>query len=125
MRKPENDLRGLAPTPGWDARYEWSSYIAFDDLPRALNPPGGAVVLANHKTAPPDYPHHITYEWQPPYRARRIEQLLAANEKHDIASFKANQADVVSLAARLCLVSSLLTPRRSLQAWDGTKAAGR
>ena len=32
--------------------------------------------LANHKIMPPGYPHHITYEWQPPYRARRIEELL-------------------------------------------------
>jgi penicillin amidase len=126
VRKPENDLRGLAPTPGGDARYEWRGYIAFDDLPRAFNPPGGAVVLANHKTVPPDYPHHITYEWQPPYRARRIEELLAQNEKHDIASFKAMQADVVSLAARQLLPHFLSAyPEKNLQSWDGTMAAER
>ncbi len=125
VRRPENDLRGLAPAPGWDARYDWSGTIAFDDLPRALNPPGGAVVLANHKTAPPKYPHHITYEWQPPYRARRIEELLGS-EKHDLASFRRMQADVVSLAARQLLPRFLSAyPQKDLQIWDGTMAAGR
>ena len=98
VRKPEN-LRGLAPAPGWDARYEWSGTIGFDELPRAFNPTGGAVVLANHKTIPPKYPRHITYEWQPPYRARRIEELLGSG-KHDLESFKRMQSDVVSLAVR-------------------------
>jgi penicillin amidase len=124
VRKPANDLYGLTPAPGWDARYQWSGYIAFDDLPRALNPPGGAVVLANHKTTPPNYRHHITYEWQPPYRARRIEQLLSRKEKHDMAGFKAIQSDVVSLAARELLPRFLSAyPHKELQAWDGTMAA--
>jgi len=125
VRKPGNDLRGLVPAPGWDARYEWSGFIAFDDLPRAFNPPGGAVVLANHKIAPPKYPHHITHEWQPPYRARRIEELLGSG-KHDLASFKRMQADVVSLAARQLLPRFLSAhPEKSLQSWDGTMAAER
>jgi penicillin G amidase len=125
VRQPQNDLRGLAPAPGWDARYDWSGYLAFEHLPRAFNPPGGAVVLANHKVTPPKYPHHITYEWQPPYRARRIEQLLGSG-KHDLESFKRMQADVVSLAARQLLPSFLSAyPEKSLQAWDGTMAAER
>jgi penicillin amidase len=125
VRKPGNDLRGLAPAPGWDARYDWSGSIAFDDLPRAFNPPGGAVVLANHKTTPPKYPHHITYEWQPPYRARRIEELLNSGT-HDLASFKRMQSDVVSLAARQLLPRFLSAhPEKSLQSWDGTMAADR
>jgi penicillin G amidase len=82
-------------------------------------------VLANHKVTPPKYPHHITYEWQPPYRARRIEQLLGS-QKHDLESFKRMQADVVSLAARQLLPSFLSAyPEKSLQAWDGTMAAER
>ena len=80
VRKPANDLKGLAPAPGWDARYDWAGYVPFDELPRAFNPPGGAIVNANHKIVPPGYPHHISYEWQPPYRARRIEELLAGDE---------------------------------------------
>lgn len=130
VRKPANDLRGLAPAPGWDERYEWTGYIPFEQLPRAFNPPGGAVVLANHKIVPPKYPHHITYEWQPPYRARRIEDLLSKNEKHDLSTFKRMQADVVSLAVRELLPRfTAANPEhevmKTLAAWDATMAAER
>jgi penicillin amidase len=84
------------------------------------------VVLANHKIVPPKYPHHITSEWQAPYRARRIEQLLSRTEKHDLAGFKRMQADVVSLAVRELLPRFLAAqPHPQLAAWDGSMAADR
>ena len=126
LRKPANDLRGVAPAPGWDARYDWTGYIPFEELPQAFNPASGAVVLANHKIVPPKYRHHITYEWQPPYRARRIEQLLSQDGRHTPESFKRMQADVVSLAARELLPVFLKhkhEPR--LASWDGAMSADR
>ncbi|HEX6692470.1 MAG TPA: penicillin acylase family protein, partial [Burkholderiales bacterium] len=42
VRKSANDLKGLAPAPGWDARYDWAGWVPYEDLPRAYNPPGGA-----------------------------------------------------------------------------------
>ena len=130
VRKPANDLRGLAPAPGWDERYDWAGYIPFEQLPQMFNPPQGAVVLANHKITPPRYPHHITYEWGPPYRARRIEQLLGQRAKHDLPSFKAMQADTVSLAVRELLPRfTAANPQhevmKKLAAWDGTMAVDR
>jgi penicillin amidase len=126
LRKPANDLRGLAPAPGWDERYDWDGYLRFEALPRAFNPPGGRVVLANHKIVPPGYPHHITYEWQPPYRARRIEELLSSRPTHDLSSFRQMQGDVISLAARELLPRFLAAqPEARLAAWDGSMSAGR
>jgi len=130
LRKPANDLRGLAPVPGWDARYDWTGYIPFDELPRAFNPPGGSVVLANHKLVPPGYRHHISYEWQPPFRARRIEDLILKQPKHDLASFKAMQGDVVSLAVRELLPRFVAAVpdheiSKKLAKWDATMAADR
>src|SRR5688572_2654066 len=130
VRKPANDLRGLAPAPGWDERYDWTGYIPFEQLPRAFNPPGGSVVLANHKIVPPKYPHHITHEWQPPFRARRIEDLLSGTEKHDLSSFKRMHADVVSLAVRELLPRfTAANPdhevMKKLAAWDGSMAPER
>jgi penicillin G amidase len=124
LRKRGNDLRGLAPAPGWDERYDWAGYLPFEELPRAFNPPGGTVVLANHKIVPPRYRHHITYEWQPPYRARRIEQMLGEAARHDLSSFKRIQSDVVSLAVRDLLphFSRVTNP---LEGWDGTMATDR
>jgi penicillin amidase len=130
LRKPANDLRGLAPAPGWDARYDWTGYLPFEELPQAFNPPGGAVVLANHKIVPSQYRHHITYEWQPPFRARRIEELLFSTPTHDLSSFKQMQADVVSLAVREMLPRFIAAKPdhqavKRLAAWDGTMAAER
>jgi penicillin amidase len=131
LRKPANDLKGLAPAPGWDTRYDWAGYVPFEDLPHALNPSSGAVVNANHKTAsqPP-----LAYDWGPPYRARRIESLLAARPKHTLESFSRMQMDVLSLAARDLLPILLKTEGKDdaaaealklLAAWDGTMSAER
>src|SRR3954468_1473401 len=133
LRKPVNDLKGLAPAPGWDARYDWAGYVPYEELPRAFNPPGGAIVHANQKIVPPGYPHSISYEWQPPYRARRIEALLAG-EKHTLGSFASIQGDVLSLAAEDLLPTLLSTTGKDeasrnalnlLGAWDGSMLAER
>ena len=134
LRKPDNDLKGLAPAPGWDARYDWAGYVPFASLPQAFNPAAGAIVTANHKIVPPGYPHHLTSEWQPPYRARRIEVLLAALPRHTVPSFARIQSDAVSLAMRELLPRLAATRPRSEQArqalqllgaWDGAMVADR
>ncbi len=99
IRKPANDINGLSPSPGWDAKYDWDGYIPFDKLPMAFNPPSGRIVTANQKIVPDDYPYYLTSEWTEPYRARRIAQLLAEREIHSVESFGAIQADVKSLMA--------------------------
>jgi penicillin amidase len=121
VRKRENRLQGLAPAPGWDARYDWAGFIPFEELPRAFNPPGGKLVTANHKIVPPGYRHHITTEWQAPYRARRIDQLLEEVHRHDRASFARMQADVVSLAARELLPRMVAIQGPTLEADDALK----
>ncbi len=134
VRKPGNDLSGLAPAPGWDARYDWAGYLPFEALPRAFNPPGGAVVSANHKITPPAYPHHITFEWQAPFRASRIEELLSQAGQQTTESFARMQLDTVSLAMRALLPRLRTTTPRGdaarealtlLAAWDGTMAGDR
>ena len=56
-----------------------------------LNPAGGAIVSANQKVTPAGFPHHITYEWQAPYRAARAEVAAAAHKA--IASDPCAHAD--------------------------------
>jgi penicillin amidase len=132
VRKPENDLKGLAPAPGWDARYDWTGYLPFEALPRSLNPAGGAIVSANQKLTPPDFAHHISYEWQAPYRARRAEALLLATPRQSLESLARMQLDVVSPAVRELLPHLLSTKPKDdagrealkmLAAWDGSMAA--
>jgi penicillin amidase len=129
VRKPANDIRGLMPAPGWKAAYDWDGFIPFEELPHSFNPASGRIHTANHKIVPAGYPHHITSEWQAPYRARRIDALLSARARHSVESFAALQADVHSLMAADFL-PLMLAPEPSSEAaaaarelladWDGT-----
>lgn len=134
LRKPENDLKGQAPAPGWDAKYDWTGFLPFEELPQVYNPASGFVVTANHKIVPEGYPHYITSEWYPPYRARRIEQLLTATGKHALASFAKMQGDTLSLQVQEILPLLLKTQGasdearqtlRQLSNWHGEMAAER
>jgi penicillin G amidase len=134
LRKPDNDLKGLAPAPGWDARYDWTGFIPFDQLPQQYNPASQRVVTANQKIVGPDYPHFLTSEWTLPYRANRINQLLDAQPKHSMQSFAAIQSDTVSLAAQELLPLVLRTVPKSgrakaaldmLRGWNGAMAENR
>ncbi len=100
IRRADNDLKGQVPSPGWDAKYDWTGWLPYADVPRVLNPSNAMVVTANHRITPPGYAHYLTSDWTLPYRADRITQLLEAKPKHDVASLRAVQADITSLAAR-------------------------
>lgn len=134
LRGADDDLKGIAPAPGWDARYDWRGWIPFAELPRVVNPDSGMIVTANQKITPPGYPHLLTTDWYLPYRAQRITQLLEATPRHDVASFRRIQADVVSLAAQDLLAAlRALAPQpesaagrvawQRLSAWDGAMRA--
>lgn len=134
VRKPENDLKGLAPAPGWEARYDWAGWIPFEDLPQQYNPAGGRLWSANERITPPGYPHFLTSEWHPPYRSNRIRELLEATPRHSVASFARIQSDVVSLAMRESLPHMLKArpagepARRALELlrqWDGSASPER
>jgi penicillin G amidase len=103
QRLPGNDLKGLVPSPGWDARYDWDGFIPAAQTPRESQPPRGWIATANHRIHGSDYPHYLTSEWAPPYRQQRIEQLLRARDKHSIDDMTAMQADVLSLATQRVL----------------------
>lgn len=131
VRRPENDLKGLAPAPGWDSRYDWAGFIPFNGLPQAFNPPSQRVVTANEKIVGDAYPYFLTSEWALPYRAKRIHALLDAQNKHDLKGFAAMQQDSLSLAAlELLPVLRTVNPasergRKALEmlrAWNGTMA---
>lgn len=134
VRAANNDLFGQVPAPGWDARYDWTGFIAFDQLPMRFNPASGQIVTANQKIVDADYQPFLTADWSPPYRAHSIEQLLAQNPHHTIASFSVIQADKFSLAEKdlmpllLQTAPSNATAADALQrlaAWDGKMDANR
>jgi penicillin amidase len=125
VRKPGNDLMGIAPAPGWDAKYDWDGFIAFEDLPQSYNPASGAIVTANDKIVPADYPHYLTSEWTLPYRARRIAQLLDRAPRHTLESFARIQADTVSLQVREILPRLLQTKTADADAQQVLRQLGQ
>jgi penicillin G amidase len=132
VRDPANKVAGRAPVPGWDATYDWKGYLKFEDLPRIENPPSGAIGTANARIVGPDYPYHLTYDWDVEYRMQRIKELVLDRDGHDIASMRAAQADVLSggfarlkplmiAAARRAGGDQALLER--LERWDATMRA--
>lgn len=67
---------GLVPVPGWVDDYEWDGYIPWDELPELFNPEEGFIATANNKVVGDDYPYFLTSEWEAPYRAVRIREVL-------------------------------------------------
>ncbi len=116
------------PKPGWTGEFEWEGTVPYDELPETVDPESGFLVTANNRIVGDEYPHHITSEYLDGFRAKRIEQLLAESDEHDLESFEAMQSDNLSLpgieAARRL---GRLTPRgqrelsavERLRSWDG------
>jgi len=67
VRHPENDIRGVAPSPGWDPRYDWQGWLPFDQTPED-DGRRGWIATANQRVHGSDYPHFLTQDWAPPYR---------------------------------------------------------
>ncbi len=92
IRKPDNDINGLAPSPGWDRKYDWADSLTFEQMPQQTV--AGYLATANNRIVDDDYPHFITGEWAHKGRKLRIEELLAATPKHDAQNLREIQHDL-------------------------------
>ena len=117
---------GRWPVPGWTGAYDWDGRIPFDALPRTLDPQDDVLFNANNRVVPEGYPYLLTADWEAPYRARRLAQLLDAGTFRP-QDFAAIQADELSLLAENLLPAMLAAEPGSapaaeamakLEAWD-------
>ncbi len=131
LRHPANDLRGVAPSPGWDAKYDWTGWLPYDQTPQDDGGKGW-VSTANQRITAPGYPHFLGQDWAVPYRFDRIETLLAATPKHTLAGQAVIQGDLLSLATQRLLPvlrkttsTHVLAPAAQavLKDFDGTMSA--
>ena len=102
-RSAQNDILGVAPSPGWLAQYDWTGWLPYDQTPTvdgAQIEKKGWHATANQNILPPGYRHFLGGDWTTPERFQRIEQLLAASPKHSRASMQAIQNDVLSLGGK-------------------------
>jgi penicillin G amidase len=106
LRRPDNDLRGVAPAPGWERKYDWAGELGADKYPRAGHEAiqgRGWHATANQRIHPAGYPHFLGSDWLMPERFDRIESMLAAKPRHTVMSMRDVQADVLSISARKLL----------------------
>lgn len=128
-RIPIREQWDRAYRPGWDPAHQWKAFIPFDDLPAVVDPPAGWVRTANNRNAPPDFPYPLSGTWSSGLRARRIRQMLEAQDRFTVDAFARMQLDVLSLRAvdgvppLLALLDGAGDPRLAaasavLRAWD-------
>lgn len=91
---------GRYPVDGASGDYDWTGFVPQDEMPRAVNPAAGVVVNANNRLVGPDYPYMITRNWDDPYRAERIHELLGESRSYSPEDTMRQQADIISVAAR-------------------------
>ena len=127
IRRADNEARGRVPVPGWNAKYDWQGFLPYEQMPAIADPASGKIVTANHKITPPGYKPFMSVDWFPPYRADRIDELLAKTPKHSMASFARIQGDTVSRLARELLALALAAKPKTnegreaqamLKGWD-------
>ncbi len=117
---------GLLPVPG-DGRFEWKGYLPSHAFPFQTNPPKGFLATANAENLPPRYPHAISYLWEPPYRQRRVEEVLNAGTGLTIDDVARLQTDELSIPARALVPllrglrsdnADVEAARENLLSWD-------
>jgi penicillin amidase len=136
LRQPDNDIRGVAPSPGWDARYDWAGWLPYAQTPQA-DPLAigkkGWFANANQSVVPTGSDYFMGQDWMSPQRFDRIEKLLGDGARHDLASMQKIQGDQLSLATLTLLpflqktVSQHALARDAqaeLAGFDGTMSAG-
>ena len=87
---------GQSIVPGWTDEYDWEGIVPFEELPHSYNPESGYVSSANGKTAPDNYPYHISHWYALHYRFDRIRQMLEEKEKLSVRDFQNMQGDFKS-----------------------------
>ena len=115
-------VSGFVPLPGWKAENDWGTYLSVEEMPRILNPKSGFFATANHDLNEYGVEHPINMPMGS-YRADRINQLLAKNDKFTVADVFAMHADMYSLQAEhfMDILRPLLpdTPQGEiLKNWD-------
>lgn len=95
-----NGWSGLLPVPGDSGKFEWNGYLPLSELPHLYNPAKHFIATANHKVIPEDYKHEINFDWAPPFRFHRIEEVLSKGGKFTIEDFEKLQHDELSIPAR-------------------------
>lgn len=84
---------------GSDPANDWQGWIPADQNPTVKNPPRGFVSSANQSPADASYPYYLGRDFGPYYRAKRINDRLAAMKNITVDSIRKMQMDDYSVLA--------------------------
>ena len=130
-RAGNGEVSGIDIADVNDPRAEWQGMIPADELPFVFDPPEGVIVSSNTR---PGGEHFLGALFEPPFRRKRIQALLAERAKIHVSDLSRIQRDVRSNWATLTRDAMLvgldddvlsLPPRRGrallreMRAWDG------
>jgi penicillin amidase len=125
------------PLPG-TGEYDLVGSIPFAAIPWVYDPPSHYVFSANQRPVGPDYPYYIgttLLDFDPGYRAARIQSVLSLPARLTLADMQRLQLDnhdYLAIRVRPKLLETLdqtkLTPQQTrarelLRRWDGDMAA--
>lgn len=120
---------GDVPADGATGDCEWDSYIPFDQLPQAFNPPSGIIATANQNPFPAETGAkgenaknaapavRVNGNFAAPYRVEQIRAILESQPKWKPEEMLRVQTDVYSAFHRFLA-------REIVAAWDRKKGAG-
>src|SRR5690606_36235983 len=107
---------------------EWRGFVPFEEMPHATDPERGFIVTANNRFVADDSPYYFCTDCHPPYRARRLEELIAGFPAATVDDMAALHRDVRSPNAALFqglvgraegLGRAALALRQQILDWDG------
>ncbi len=93
----------LFPYPAWKEEGKWQGFLAEENKPIVFNPQEQTIVTANQNITPKDYPFYISVDWDAPFRADRVKELLEQRESHNVESLMKIQNDIFNKKAELFL----------------------
>ena len=132
-------LAGLIPDdPLWGLRVHAATdplppFVPFDRLPRVAPSRSAVVYTANNRMYGAGYAYRLSPNFAPPYRARRIQQLLESKPRVSTADLAVFQQDTLSFPERDIARDAIAAVRhkrlqsdaalrpyvRALMQWDG------
>ena len=122
------------PVPGWTGEHEWKGDIPFEELPVSVNPEQGYIATANNKPVGDDYPHYISVDFTPGFRAQRVTDALLPLENPKAKDMAKVHGERLSIPARAYagFLKSVepqdemtARAREKLTTWSGYMEAGQ
>ena len=101
--KRNQGRQGLAK--GDNPEENWSGYLSAEEMPSILNPERGYLVSSNNMPGPSTIWNgtYMGEGYRRGFRARRVEEMIEAKEKHSFAEIQTMQLDVLVPEARILL----------------------